>query len=176
MDLHRIGDKLVSKQKIMRRIERILELRSQGLSQQDVATELQVDRAFVSRLEGLGEVRKGRKLALIGFPVKNKAELERLAETHGIDFVLLMSNNERWGYLDQYKGADLFNEIMDIISRVRDYDLVIFLGSDRRIRLAEAVLGPDVIVGVELGRSPITEDCYVDPVVLENLIDSLKGS
>ena len=42
----RIGDKLVSRHKIIRVVDAILELRAQGASQQDVAAEFNTDRAL----------------------------------------------------------------------------------------------------------------------------------
>ena len=53
-DLFRIGEKMISPEKLNRIIEQILEQRSRGLSQQEVAVRFGVDRTFVSRLEGLG--------------------------------------------------------------------------------------------------------------------------
>ena len=37
----------------------------------------------------MGEVRKGKKLALVGFPVANKEELARVAAQEGVDFIFL---------------------------------------------------------------------------------------
>ena len=55
----RIGDKLLNRTKLDRIIDRIFELRMSGASQQEVAQRIGCDRTFVSRLEGLAEVRKG---------------------------------------------------------------------------------------------------------------------
>ncbi|HEY8416502.1 MAG TPA: helix-turn-helix transcriptional regulator [Limnochordales bacterium] len=175
MDLIRIGDKLISRRKIQRAIDRILERRAQGLSQQEVAAEMGIDRAVVSRLESLGEVRKGRRLALIGFPVKNKDELEALAREEGVDFVLLLNNAERWSYVENVSGAELFNRVMEILARIRECDLIVFLGSDMRIRWLESVLGPDRVVGIELGSSPITEDRYVPPERVRDILTAGRG-
>ena len=76
MDLVRIGSKLISRSRIIRRLDEILQMRVSGKSQQETAEALGVDRSFISRLEALGEVRKGGRVALIGFPIENKAELE----------------------------------------------------------------------------------------------------
>ncbi len=175
MDLIRIGDKLVSRRKIERAVDRILERRAQGLSQQDVAAELGIDRAFVSHLERLGEIRKGRRIALIGFPVQNKAELEAVAREEGVDFVLLLNNAERWSYVEHISGAELFNQVMEIIARIRECDQVVFLGSDMRIRWMESVLGPDRVVGIELGPSPIAEDRYVAPERVRDILAQGRG-
>ena len=80
MDFYRIQDKMVSREKLMATVTRILELRSRGLSQQETADRLKVDRTFISRLETLGELRKGQTIAVIGFPILNKAEIQELAE------------------------------------------------------------------------------------------------
>ncbi len=175
VELLRIGEKLISPERIRSRIEQMLALRVQGLSQQEVAERLGVDRTFVSRLEALGEVRKGGRLALIGFPIANRTELEAVAQRCGVEFVLLMNNEERWRYVQERSGAEVVNEIMNLISKARGYDMVVFLGSDMRIRMAEAMLGSEAVIGVQIGRSPITEDCYVDPARLEALLTQLTS-
>ena len=75
MSIERIGDKIISTEKIYRTVDAMLAQRIHGVSQQEVARNFNTDRAFISRLENLGEVRKGLRLALIGFPVKNCVEL-----------------------------------------------------------------------------------------------------
>ncbi|NMB46512.1 MAG: transcriptional regulator [Firmicutes bacterium] len=173
MDLLRIGDKLVSIGRIQRTVDKILQLRSRGQSQQEVSEQVGVDRTFISRLEGLGEVRRGGRLALIGFPIENKAEIESIARQEGVDYLLVMTDDERWGFAQDRSGVELVNELMVIFSRLRDFDNVIFLGSDMRIRLVEAMLDSGAVLGIELGKSPIQEDKYVDPKKLQAVIRSL---
>lgn len=173
-ELIRIGEKLVNKDRVHRRVDEILALRAAGASQQEVADRLRVDRAFVSRLEGLGEVRKGGRVALVGFPVANKAELHKVAEASGVDWILLMDNQERWGFLAEQSGAGVFNRVLEIISELQTFDAVVFIGSDMRIRLAKAVFGPETVIGLELGPTPIEDDRYVDPAVLARLLGGLK--
>jgi transcriptional regulator with XRE-family HTH domain len=172
--LMRIGEKLVSTSRIHRVVDQILELRSQGQSQQEVAEQIGVDRTFISRMEGLGEVRKGERIAVIGFPIGNKEEIEGIAQEEGVDFVWVMTNEERWQFAEDRSGAKLANELMVLFSRLRDFDTIIFLGSDMRIKLVEAMLAPETILGIELGKSPIREDKYVDPTEFRALIRSLS--
>lgn len=174
MELFRIGDKLVSKTRIERRIEQILKLRASGHSQQEVAEQVGVDRTFISRLESMGELRKGGRLAVIGFPVGNKEEVERVCREQGVEFVLLFDDEERWNFVSEVSGPELFNRVMEWVSRLREFDVVIFIGSDMRIRLAEAVLGQESVVGISLGPSPIKGDRNVSPEMLAELIRSLK--
>lgn len=173
IDLVRIGDKVVSKSKIYRAVDRLLELRASGLPQQQVASQMNIDRAFISKLETMGEVRRGGRIALIGFPVKNKEEIRAVALSEGLDMVLLMTDAERWQYVRGKSGEVLLNEVIDLISAAKDYDAVIFIGSDMRLRLAEAILGPKV-AGIDIGTSPIKEDKYVDPDMVRDLIRQLK--
>ena len=77
--LLRVGDKLINRQKIYRTVDQILMLRRQGLSQQETANQVGVDRTVISRLENMGEVRKGKSVALIGFPIDNCEELRQVA-------------------------------------------------------------------------------------------------
>lgn len=171
--LLRIGDKIVNRQKIHHTIDRILELRRDGLSQQDVAGQVGVDRTFVSRLETIGEVRKGGRVALIGFPVKNCEEIYEVARQEGIDFCLMLSEQERWDFVQTKSGIELFNTIMDIVANVRKHDIVIIIGSNMRIKLMETLLDKSVI-GVQIGESPIAEDKYVNPEDIRALIRQLR--
>ncbi|HHW09984.1 MAG TPA: transcriptional regulator [Firmicutes bacterium] len=175
MDLIRIGDKLLSRRKIINCIDRILELRSSGKSQIEVANELAIDRAWISRLESMGEVRKGGRVAVIGFPVQNPAELQQVAVEEEVEFHLLLTDEERWRWAAGFSGADMFNRLMEMIISLKDFDTVIFLGSDMRIRLVEAILGRDMVIGVELGTSPIKGDVYVSPAELRQMIKAVKG-
>jgi transcriptional regulator with XRE-family HTH domain len=174
MQLIRIGDKVINRDRIFQVITRMLELRARGLSQQEVAEQLDIDRTLISRLETIGEVRKGKKIAIVGFPIKNGAELTTIAEAEGVDFVLLMSEQERVDFARSQNGADLLNQVMSLIARARECDAVIFLGSDQRLRMVEALVGPNVM-GIEIGCSPIHEDKFVDPIMVQNLIRNLKG-
>ena len=87
MNLVRVGDKVINKDKIYRTVDRLLDMRSEGLSQAEAASLIGTDRSFVSRLEGLGEVRKGSRIALIGFPIQNKEALDDLCREYGLDKV-----------------------------------------------------------------------------------------
>lgn len=172
-EFFRIGEKLVSTEKINRLISEMLSLRSEGLSQQEVAERFGVDRSFISRLEGLGALRRGSRIAVIGFPVKNKDEILSLLKELGVDFSLIMTNEERWRFIQEKSGLELFNEIMRLIAQVRTYDTVIIMGSKERIKWTSALLDKDVI-GIELGKSPLSEDKYVDPENLRDIIMTVR--
>lgn len=171
--LLRIGEKIVNKQKIHQTIDAVLEMRSKGFSQQEAANRAGLDRTVISKLETMGEVRKGGLVALVGFPIKNCEELGQMARQEGIDFSLLMSEQERWGFLQNRTGVELFNNIMEIVSTLRKYDIVIMLCSNMRIKLMEALLDKEVI-GVEIGESPIADDKYVDPETVRKIIHQLR--
>lgn len=175
VDLVRIGEKVLSRQKLAEAIDRILEMRARGLSQQEVADRVGVDRTFVSRLETLGEVRKGRTIAVVGFPVENRAELERVAREEGVDYTFLLTDRERWEFLEGKSGIELFNQIMSIIYAVREHDVVILMGSDRRVSLMKGLVDKEVIL-VPLGTSPMTQGATVDPERFRSLIRSVKSS
>ena len=87
-----------------------------------------------------------------------------------------MTNEERWQFAEDRSGAKLANELMVLFSRLRDFDTIVFLGSDMRIKLVEAMLAPETVLGIELGKSPIRQDKYVDPTEFRALIRSLMGS
>ena len=171
--LLRIGDKLINRQKIYRTVDQILNLRCQGLSQQEVANQVGVDRTVISRLENMGEVRKGKSVALIGFPIHNCEELEQVARQEGIDYCLLLTEKQRWQFLKQNSGVELFDSIMQIISEVRRSDMVIILGSNMRIKLIETLLDKEVI-GIQIGESPIAEDKYVEPEIVRDILRKIR--
>lgn len=175
MEFIRVGDKVISRDRIYRTIDEILRLRAGGASQQDVAAEMGVDRSFISRLEGIGEIRKGRRIALIGFPVVPKDELNRVAIEEGCELIFLMTNDERWQWVDRVSGVELLNEVMMLIAKLKDFDNIIFIGSDMRIKLIETVIGKEVIP-ILIGESPITEDKYIDPEVVRQVIKGIKAS
>ncbi|KAF1084734.1 hypothetical protein SPSYN_02520 [Sporotomaculum syntrophicum] len=175
MNIIRVGDKVLNTDRIHRMVDQILQLRHEGLSQQEVADRLGVDRTLVSRLEGLGEIRKGPQVAVIGFPLANARELTEVAQAGGVDFILLMTEEERCNFVQEQNGAALINYIMDVFSQIKSYDSVIFIGSDMRIKMVEAILGPKII-GWEIGISPIKKDCWIDPEQLHKLILHLKNA
>jgi transcriptional regulator with XRE-family HTH domain len=175
MDYIRIQDKIISQQKINKTIGKILELRSRGFSQQEVAERLCVDRTFISRLEGIGELRKGKTIACIGFPIINKQEIQEILEKEGVDFIFLMTEQERLDFVDQRSGKELLNVLMELTSRMRNYEVVICIGSDERVKLIEGILDAEVI-SVEIGVSPLTEDKWVDPKEIRKILRSIKSA
>lgn len=174
LELIRLGEKIISRRKIDHYIDEILGLRAKGMSQTEVAARLGIDRTLVCRLENLGEIRKGRSLAVVGFPILNKKELQDALEQEGVDFVFLMSEAERWEFIKQKSGVDLFNSIMELIAKAHSFDQVLVIGSSQRIKIFEAVLAKEV-VGFEIGESPIQEDKYVEVGEIMQLVRAIKG-
>ncbi|HMM22173.1 MAG TPA: transcriptional regulator [Selenomonadales bacterium] len=171
--LLRVGEKIINRQKIHRVIDEILEMRSRGMSQQEIANRIGLDRTVISRLETLGEVRKGGRIALLGFPIQNIEELAAVARQEGVDYCLLLSEKERWEFVQSKSGIELFNTIMEIIGILRSYDIVIIIGSNMRVKLVETMLDKDVI-GVQIGESPINVDKYVNVEDIRSIIRQLQ--
>jgi transcriptional regulator with XRE-family HTH domain len=174
MQFIRIGEKVISKEKLNREINKILELRAKGVTQEGVARKLGIERTFVSRLESLGEIRRGQRIALVGFPIKNKEELTRLAEELGIEYVLLFTQKERFEFIKRKGKSELFNEIMEIIVNLADFDLIIFMGSDMRVPIVEKIFSVQVI-GIVIGHSPINESKYVNPKEIIEIVKQAKN-
>lgn len=170
MDYIRIGDKIVSLSKITSVINEIMEYRCKGYSQQETARILDVDRTFISRLESIGEVRKGGNIAVIGFPVKNKAELYKRLRDEGIEYILLMTEDERNNFIKDKGGEELVNDIFKITSEVRKYQHCIIIGSRMRTKLLADLLDSHVYT-INIGESPLKNDVYVDP---EEVIEIIK--
>lgn len=174
MDLIRLGEKIISRRKIDQVVGEMLSLRASGLSQTEVASRLGVDRTLVCRLENLGEIRKGRPLAVVGFPILNKQEVQEALEQEGVDYTFIMTEQERWEYIKGKSGVDLFDSIMELIAKAHSFEKVIVIGSNKRIKIFEAVLDKEVI-GFEIGESPIQEDKVVDVDKIVELVRALKG-
>jgi hypothetical protein len=174
MEFVRVGDKVINRAKIDRAIDRILQLRLQGMSQQDVANRMAIDRTFVSRLEGLGEVRTGGSIAVLGFPIGNKEEIDAVAREEGVELTLLMTDSERWDFVKGRDGLAMLNELLRLVFEFRRYDTVVLMGSDWRIDLMRGLLDKEV-VPVVLGQSPIVGDVTVDPAEFRVLLRSLRG-
>lgn len=169
MQVIRVGSKLINTEKIARIIDEVLQLRVQGFSQQEVANRLNLDRTFVSRLEKLGEIRKGRKVAVVGFPIQNTGELKKMLTEEGVDYALLFTDKERWDFVQRGNGVDLLNSIMKIITDLRTYDITLVIASNYRIKLCQALLDKEVI-GFEIGKSPIEGDRYVPVEEIRGII------
>jgi transcriptional regulator with XRE-family HTH domain len=175
MKFYRVQDKIISQDKIDHTITRIMELRQRGLSQKDVSDQTGVDRTFISRLETMGEVRKGSRIAVVGFPIQNKDELHLVCTDEGVDYVLLMTEHERLNFVNERSGKELLDDVMNLIGLVRTFDVVVMLGSDYRLNLLRGVLDCEV-VPLEIGHSPLTEDVWVDPENMRRLLKTIRSS
>ena len=173
MNFIRIQDKIINWQKIEKILQRALQMRERGFSQQEVADRLSLDRTFISRLESVGEIRKGQSIACVGFPILNKDEIQEILENEGVDYILLMTEKERLDFVNLCSGKELLNELMNLTAQFRKYEVVICIGSDERIKLMEGVLNSEVI-SIEIGTSPITEDKWVDPQEIKKILRSIK--
>ncbi|MCY0900214.1 MAG: transcriptional regulator [Firmicutes bacterium] len=174
MELIRIGEKLISLQKINNMVEEILRARSHGFSQAEVAQQFGLDRAFVSRLETLGELRRGRSIAVIGFPVANKEAVYRICQRRGVDFAWVMTDAERRAFAESRTGVELINEIFQLAQKVRSYDTVILMASNARVRLLSALLDVRAVIPMILGETPLNRDVTVDVNVLESIIKEVE--
>lgn len=175
MRLYRIGDKVVSHAKLTDAVNAILEDREGGATQEEAARHAGVQRSFVSFLETLGEVRRGPRVALVGFPVANCNEVRALAAERAVDFVLVISQAEREGIESGGVTTDVFNQLLDTLAVLRDFDTLILLASDRRIKTIEKILGTEVI-GLPLGASPLRSDVEVDVSELAQVLDAVMAA
>lgn len=171
MQFYRIGNKVINSKYLDKTISKILKLRQSGYSQKKVAEELSLERSFISRLESIGEVRRGNKIAMVGFPVKNKEEIIEIAKKHGLEYILVMTEKERWDFIKKKSGLEIFNDVIEILVELKEFDLTIFIGSDMRLDLVDKLLDGKVI-GLNIGESPINENKYVDPNEIEKILDS----
>lgn len=172
VELIRIGEKLVSPAKINDVIKKILDMRKSGMSQQEVAEKLNLDRTFISRLESIGSIRRGGQTGIVCFPVSNTAELKALAARYGLEPCLILSNEERWGLVKQSSALDFFNLVTSYIQKLRQCDTVLVFCSDKWSRLAEVFLDNQVIA-VEIGTTPMSDDIHLDVERVESILRQL---
>lgn len=172
MRFFRVGGKVISQDKITDAVAAILEDRESGATQEEVARTHEVQRSFVSFLESLGEVRRGQRVALVGFPVANTEEVRALADRHALDFVLVVSQSERES-IESGSAANIFNQLLETLAVLKDYDVLVLLASDWRIKTIERILGKEVI-GMPIGHSPIREDVDVDLEELEQVLSAIE--
>ena len=171
MRFFRIGEKVVSREKLIEQITGILRDREDGATQDQAAAGHGVQRSFVSWLETLGEVRRGARVAVVGFPLANIGEVKAVCDAHAVEFTLLMSQEEREG-LGHTSGDAIFNRVLDTLAVLKDFDVIVLLASDWRIDTIEKILGREV-VAVILGPSPITADVAVDTDELDSILDGV---
>jgi hypothetical protein len=96
----------------------------------------------------------------VGFPVANTTEVRELAERYAVDLVLVLSQSERES-IESGPATDVFNQLLETIAALRDYDTLVLLASDWRIKTMEKILGTEV-VGIPLGTSPLRTNVPVD--------------
>lgn len=171
MEPFRIGDKVISKDKLMMALEDILLSRAKGATQEEAARRAGVPRSFVSNIETLGALRHGKKIAFIAFPVSNADEAMNLAQSYGIDLSLALSQDDR-ERMGEGSASDMFNRMIDTLATLRAFDTIVVAASDYRIDTFKRIVDGD-IVGITLGPSPITEDQELDLDVLKRVFEEL---
>lgn len=171
MELFRIGDKVISKEKLMSALEDILLSRVKGATQEEAAARAGVPRSFVSNIETLGALRYGKKIAFIAFPLSNAREAMALADSYGVDLSLALSQDDR-RRVGEGPAADMFNRMIDTLAALKSFDTVIIAASDYRIDSFKRIIDGEV-VGIKLGESPITSDQKLDLNVLKSVFEEL---
>lgn len=86
---------------------------------------------------------------------------------------MLLTEEERWDFIKNKSSLEIFNLLMEILTRLKEFDLLIFLGSDMRLDLVDKLMDGK-IVGIELGNSPLKENIYVDPDRIEEIIKNFS--
>jgi hypothetical protein len=171
MRFYRIGDKVVGREKLVDQIEAVLADREGGATQAEAATAHGVDRSFVSWLETLGEVRRGKRVAVIAFPVANVTDVRRVCDEHGVELSMVVSQAEREGF-EAGRADAVFNLVLDVLADLKDFDTVVLLASTKRTGTIEKILGREVIART-LGPSPLRHDVVVDLDELNDLLDAV---
>jgi hypothetical protein len=174
MRFYRIGDKVVSRDKLIDQVDAILVDREGGATQQGAAAAHGVDRSFVSWLETLGELRRGKRVAFIAFPVANVAEVKRACDEHGVELSVVVSQAVREG-MEAGPADRMFNLVLDTLADLKGFDVVVIMASTKRTGAIERILGSEVIAR-ELGPSPLRHDVEVDIAELNDLLDAVTAT
>lgn len=130
----KIGDKIISIERASSLIDKIFDLRSSGSTQEEVAKMLGIERSFISHLEGIGEVRKSKEIALIGSGLTDVKRVEDMAGKLGIEHVFLNQD-----------GTARIEDALQVLALLRNIDFIIFLGPAKEHKLLEAVLDKKII-------------------------------
>ncbi len=173
MKLIRIGEKIINRERLYRLVDNILALRANGATQQDVANTLDLERPFISNLERLGEVRVGRRVAIVGFSIINQKEVKRIAREWGIDSVHLFNGEMLSKFITkaQVDERGILRRLLKALSGLRSFDLLIFLGRGNEGALLERTLGVQVLnIPVQ---SKSDSEVFVDPQELEDHLQRL---
>jgi hypothetical protein len=110
----------------------------------------------------------------VGFPIANCDEVRALADRHAVDFVLVVSQSERES-IESGSSAQVFNQLLETLAAMRDFDTLILIASDWRIKTIEKILGTEV-VGIPLGHTPIREDKRVDIGELDDVLTAVMSA
>ncbi|HYF75381.1 MAG TPA: hypothetical protein VD757_02235, partial [Candidatus Nitrosocosmicus sp.] len=94
--------------------------------------------------------------------------------TYGVEYCILMSEEERTEFVNNCSGVQLSNKIMELINKFRSFDTVIVMASDYRNRIARDLLD-NKIIEIDIGKSPIKEDVNVNLDILTDILTTLKG-
>jgi hypothetical protein len=73
------------------------------------------------------------------------------------------------------QALDFFNQMLEVVTRLRGYDTLVLLTSERWYYLAEALLDIQIVF-INLGPTPVQEDRRVEPPqfrgALEQVLDN----
>ena len=97
-----------------------------------------------------------------------------MLKAFGVEYFFLMSEAERTDYVNGCSGAQLTNRIIELVNKLRNFDIVIVMASDYRNRLARDLLDNKVIE-IDIGKSPIKKDVNVNLDNLTDILKTLKG-
>ena len=175
MEFVRIGDKVISRQKIDEAVDAILARRAKGQSQADVAQEMGL--TGPSSRDSRPWENCGRRFNSPGrLPISNCDEVREVAQAEGVDFTLVMTDEERWAFVRDRSGIDVLNDLMSLMAQIRRFDKVIFVGSDKRLDILKNLVDRNTDVAtIVIGRSPMSGDVYLNPESLRKVIKSVKG-
>jgi len=149
MRFFRVGKKIISRERLFKMVSDIMSERERGATQEEAARSHGVQRSFISFLESLGEIRRGSRVVVAGFPVANWEDVCQVADSHGVESLALLSRED--------------------CVRMEAAPVVVLAAGEDRVAVIEKILGREV-VGVRLIGSGSTCDGEVDLDELEQIL------
>ena len=120
----------------------------------------------------MGEIRKGKKIAVVGFNIKNKDEIEKVALGSGVELIRLFGEKGKENLIKGKNGEDILDSAFKVFAELANFDLIVFMASKKRVRKAEKIFGKRIYGFVE-GRDKNTEEIFIHPEKFKAILEGI---
>jgi hypothetical protein len=141
MRLIKVGNKLISWEKISSAINEILQRRSTGATQQEVASDFGIERVFISYLESIGAIQRNQSLAVVCWLIDNLAEVSNLVGSYGVEMFNLVPNSTSLSHIEV---NDICRYVIEVLAKVKKFQALIVIGDRSQVELFREITDQDV--------------------------------